>query len=140
MKNFFIFVALVAVFTLGWHYWDNRGAQPRTTSNVVVATTTDVALYVGQTGQVGDLRITFNALLNDYRCPIDVQCIEAGAINTNVTFTRGEKTVTKNMPSDEVPQQFEGYAISIIDSAPSAHSQKEIKQNEYRVTFRAVPN
>ncbi|MFZ2693673.1 MAG: hypothetical protein WAX85_00005, partial [Minisyncoccia bacterium] len=84
---------------------------------------------------VGEFSIRFNALLNDYRCGVDVQCIQAGAVNTNLTFSDGSKIETKNMPSDEVPQQFGKYKISIIDIFPPAESQKKILQKDYMITF-----
>ncbi len=106
-------------------------------SSPAVASTTpgDITLGVGKTGSVGGLSITFNALLQDNRCPVDVQCIEGGAVNTNVTFKSGMQTVTKNMPSDEVAQQFAGYHISIADVVPPAKSGVEIPSNAYKVTF-----
>jgi hypothetical protein len=94
-----------------------------------------LTLAVGKTGKVGDLSVTFNKFIQDSRCPIDVQCIQAGAVNINVTFAVGTTTVTKNMPSDEVPQVFQGYAISIIDIAPARQSKVEILPADYVITF-----
>lgn len=95
----------------------------------------DITLGVGEKGTVGNLEITFNALVQDSRCPIDVQCIQAGAVNTNVTFKEGSHIETKNMPSDEVPQRFGEYMISIVQIAPPRKSKKEISPPEYRITF-----
>jgi len=95
----------------------------------------DITLGVGEKGTVGTLSVTFNAFVQDSRCPVDVECIQAGAVNINVTFTSGNTTVTKNMPSDEVPQQFAGYHISIVNIAPDRHSREEIPPNAYRITF-----
>ena len=96
----------------------------------------DVTLKVGESKQVmGDVTLTFNALVNDYRCPTDVVCIQAGAMNTNITVTDGENTVTENYSSDGVPGDFLGYKISITDVQPGALSTKPIAPNEYSVTF-----
>ncbi len=95
----------------------------------------DITLSVGETKKVGDVSVTFNKFLNDYRCPIDVQCIQAGAIVVNVTMKDSVHTETRNFPSDEVPYPFGTHRISIIDIAPAAHSKKEIKESEYRITF-----
>ncbi len=113
------------------------GEIPDTTGTdvSVIATSSNVMLRPGQKGIVNGMQITLNSVLNDYRCPIDVQCIQAGAINTNVTFVLGSTTKIFNMPSDEVPQEFEGYHISIVAVEPPAHSKKTIAQSEYRVTF-----
>lgn len=98
-------------------------------------TTGDLTLGTGEKGSVGTLSLTFNELVQDSRCPVDVVCIEAGAVNTNVTLTSGSETETLNVPSDEVPHQFGGYAISITKIAPDRKSRVEIPQSAYRVTF-----
>lgn len=95
----------------------------------------DITLGVGETGKVENLAITFNKSVQDSRCPIDVQCIQAGAVNINVTFAQGPHVETTNMPSDEVPQEFEGYKISIIDVNPPRKSQTEINPSDYEITF-----
>lgn len=96
-----------------------------------------VFIKVGETKTVGDLSITFNKFLQDSRCPInsEIRCVHAGLVVINVTFSMGSTTITKNMPSDEVPQVFEGYAISIVDVAPARESKKEIKPEDYKITF-----
>ncbi len=94
-----------------------------------------ITLSVGEEGSVGNFSIMFNKFIQDSRCPIDVQCIQAGAVNVNVTMKVGAKKVTKNFPSDEVPQQFEGYKISIVDVLPKRMSKKEINPNDYKITF-----
>lgn len=97
--------------------------------------TKDITLGVGEKGILGDFSITFNKFVQDSRCPIDVQCIQAGAVNINVTMTDGVKTETKNFPSDEVPQTFGAYRISITNVQPNRMSKKEIDPKDYKITF-----
>ncbi len=107
-------------------------------SSTITATTSQVTLRSGQTGIFDGFKITLNSVINDYRCPIDVQCIQAGAINTNVTFVSTEGMKTFNMPSDEVPQRYGSYTISIVAVSPPTHSKKKISQSEYLVTFKVL--
>ena len=95
----------------------------------------DLNLGVGQSGKIGILTVTFNKFVQDSRCPIDVQCIQAGAVNTNVTLQVGPHLETKNFPSDEVPYVFEGYKISIVSIYPPRRSKVEIDPKDYRITF-----
>lgn len=95
-----------------------------------------ITLSVGEKVSISDFSITFNKFIQDSRCPIDVQCIQAGAVNVNVTMQVGANSVTKNFPSDEVPQEFEGYKISIVDVLPKRMSKKEINPNDYKITFQ----
>lgn len=123
-------VAAVVVAVAIW--WTHR---PTPAPIPVVTAPTDITLAVGQKGSVDDLDITFNSMVQDNRCPVDIHCDEGGAVTINVTFTKGTQTVTKNMPSDEVPQQFAGYAISILKTAPDRMTVEEIPPNAYTVTF-----
>lgn len=91
---------------------------------------------VGQTKIINGLSITFNEFVQDSRCPIDVTCIQAGAVNINVTFKLGSNIKTLNMPSDEVPQEFAGYKIAIVDVLPKRLSNTEPSLNSYIITFR----
>lgn len=109
-----------------------------TTPPVLTATSSDLTLGVGQTGKFGNLQVTFNHFVQDSRCPIDVQCIQAGAVNINVTFAAGPHTETKNMPSDEVPQKFDEYRISIVGVDPPARSTVQIPPSAYKITFRVT--
>ncbi|MBP6855062.1 MAG: hypothetical protein KBD26_01405 [Candidatus Pacebacteria bacterium] len=95
----------------------------------------DLVLGVGDSGEALGLTVTFNALVNDYRCPVDVQCIEAGAINTNITLKDSEGEVTANYSSDGVPYSFNGYEISIVGVSPDVYSEKFIDPTSYVVTF-----
>ena len=90
---------------------------------------------VSETQAFGGVQITLNSIVADYRCPIDVQCIEAGAIVANVTFRMDDIVETFNMPSDEVPRRFGQYKISIRDIQPPARLDKVIPQEGYRITF-----
>lgn len=134
-------VTFVLAFSLGVEYekikeLSNIGVQiPTEVEEVKQPTVGDLVLSVGQEKYLGKFGVKLNSVPNDYRCPVDVQCIQAGAINTNVTFTFGNQKVTKNMPSDEVPQEFSGFKISISEINPALYSSKTTKQSEYRIKF-----
>lgn len=95
----------------------------------------DITLAVGEKEAFRDLNITFNTFIQDSRCPIDVQCIQAGAVNINVTLSDKTQTITKNFPSDEIPETFGMYKISIVDVMPRRMSKQEINPKDYIVTF-----
>lgn len=107
---------------------------------------TEAAVQAGDSAEIGiretktiqGLSITLNKIVGDYRCPIDAVCIEAGAITANVTFKAGAQSKTFNMASDEVPQTFAGYSISITGTKPSRIAAEEPNPQSYRVTFRVT--
>lgn len=120
---------------------------PVTITTTVSTTTTvgrvrgpeDVTIAVGNTGTAAGVSIKLNDFVNDYRCPKDVQCIQAGAVVVNVTIGADGKKITRNFPSDEVPFEFQGYAISIKDIKPDLLSGKTIAKEDYRITFQVAP-
>lgn len=95
---------------------------------VPVATVGDVTLGIGQKGNVGDLTITVNSIVQDSRCPLGVQCIWAGEVKVNVTLLGKLKTEAKVLSSIDKPYSFDGYSISITN----------VTRGEYRITFHVA--
>lgn len=93
---------------------------------------------VGETVFINGLRVTLNKLVQDSRCPIDAQCIEAGGVTANVTFESDTEKVTRNMASDEVPTSFDSFKISIEEINPPRYSNSEPKADSYVLTFKVV--
>ena len=95
---------------------------------------------VGQTVFINGVKITLNKVVQDSRCPIDVKCIEAGAININVTLQSNTDKETRNMSSDEAPIAFDSYKISIEKINPPRVSKFEPLSASYVITFRVRSN
>ncbi len=94
-----------------------------------------VMIGIGQSKTQDGVSITLNSIVQDNRCPIDVLCIEAGAVTANVTFRMGPTVKTFNMPSDEVPQTFQGHKISITKIDPPRMAKVQPDPNAYILTF-----
>lgn len=93
---------------------------------------------MGESIFLDGVRITLHGVVADYRCPVDAQCIEAGAIVANVTFESDTDSETFNMPSDEAPRPFDVWSVSIVDVQPPLMSGQEIEPGAYRVTFKVA--
>lgn len=94
-----------------------------------------ITIPVGETKDIFDLSITLNSVVNDYRCPIDAKCIEAGAVNINATFASNGEKLTANYSSDGVPLSIFGYNVSIVQVSPDLYSGKEINPRDYEISF-----
>lgn len=101
-------------------------------------TVNDVVLGIGQTGKVGDLNIKLDAIVQDSRCPVGVQCVWAGQVEAKIMLTDVSKSEVVNISSGQAPHLFDGFNVSIISITPSRESKKEIMADEYRVTFHVV--
>lgn len=144
MRNNFKVVGLAILFLLlagaifAYAKWGQSDLWPRGEDNQgIVSDGPDLSLKIGQTGRVGDISITLNSFVADYRCPVDAECMEAGAVVVNVTFRKGDKAETFNMPSDEAPRRFEDYRVSIVDVRPPLRSDGETLLEDLEVTFLA---
>ncbi len=107
-------------------------------TTVVDAPESDVhsaVVSVGGSTVIGGMRVTLHEVVADNRCPIDVQCIEAGAITARVTLDSDTDHETFNMPSDEVPHPFDTFTVAIGTVSPDAVSTQPIDPSEYQVTF-----
>lgn len=111
-----------------------------TTNTEVTSTTsplagTNVTLTVGQVKKVGDLNITLNQLIQDNRCPIDVQCIQAGAATVKITLQNKNNIEVTNISSNQNDYSFGGYSIKITSVMPEQTTKRSIFESEYKITF-----
>lgn len=94
-----------------------------------------ITIPVGGTRDILGLSITLNSVVNDYRCPIDAECIEDGAVNVNATFISDQDKLTANYSSDGIPLSVFGYNVSIVGVSPDLYSGQEINPQDYEVSF-----
>ncbi len=94
-------------------------------------------LSVGQTRVINGVSISVNKVVEDSRCPSNVQCIQAGRALVSVTLAAGTEANTVNLSSQPVvPYVFGGSKISLIEVLPERHETTLPTQSSYRLTFR----
>jgi len=91
---------------------------------------------VGKSVFINGVRVSLNKIVQDSRCPADVQCIQAGWVTASVTLQSETDTVTKDMSSVAAPTQFDSYEISIISVKPLKKSVSPTAPGDYLITFR----
>jgi len=97
-------------------------------------------IEVGKSALVSGVNITLNSVVEDSRCPADVQCIQAGRVRVNVTLKSDTDTETRELASDTAPVGFDSYQVSIENVAPSPVAGTTPEPGSYFVTFRVRPN
>lgn len=107
-------------------------------SGTAVSANGYVALTVGTSETVEGLGISLNKVVKDNRCPIDVQCFQAGSVTTQVTMSSAGNVEEKNIASDGVPYRFDNYSLPIVRTAPMRNSKIEIDPNNYIVVFKVT--
>jgi hypothetical protein len=93
---------------------------------------------IGEPVRVDGLRIIPLAVLEDSRCPVDVQCIQAGTVRID-TRIRREGSVEVRPMELRKPIQVFGREIVLAEVRPERRSDREIAPGDYRFTFEVRP-
>ncbi|MDO8561716.1 MAG: hypothetical protein Q7S05_02715 [bacterium] len=81
--------------------------------------------------------ITPLAVLEDSRCPIDVQCIQAGTVRLRARLISGLGTATQEFTIGR-PITTEGETVTLVDVLPQPRAGVEIKESEYVFRFNVA--
>lgn len=100
-----------------------------------------VTLRTGQQRSVAGagVNVQFLSVLEDSRCPADVQCIWAGNARVRIKVAKpgGEPQVfTLNTNGGETSAGFEGYTYTIDSLTPAKQSNRKIRPSDYRLTIK----
>lgn len=98
----------------------------------------DVVLTMGQLAKFKDISILPIGIAEDSRCPIDVQCIQAGTVRVEIEIVSGMGTSTSVVTLGKV-FTTEAEQITLTAVAPNKNSTTEITMGDYRLTFNIVP-
>jgi hypothetical protein len=96
------------------------------------------AVLVSGTG----LRVRFERVVSDSRCPADVLCIVAGEAVVAVTVTREgrpSESVSLRTPAAESRAVLGDWTLSLTKVEPHPFSDRTIAPGDYRATFRVDP-
>ncbi|MES2088122.1 MAG: carboxypeptidase-like regulatory domain-containing protein [Patescibacteria group bacterium] len=95
----------------------------------------ELTLGVGESKKIDDLTIKINKVLEDSRCPSDVQCIQAGTVRLETLLTLPDSTESAVFSLNAKQQLYGSYLISLIAVLPGKISTKTITNKDYAVTF-----
>lgn len=93
------------------------------------------------TDKKSKLTIKFSELVEDSRCPTDVQCIQAGSARIKIEIKNGKsaaKTFELATGAKAESIAFAGYTICLTDLNPHPASNIRIDRNDYTATFSIV--
>ena len=91
---------------------------------------------LGQVANIGGLRIRPLQMVEDSRCPVDVQCIWAGRVRVQalIELRGGSEELNMTMTLGEPLRVADG-ALTLTAVAPSKKAGAEIDPRAYRFTF-----
>lgn len=95
---------------------------------------TTLAAKLGETILFSEVSGKVIEVLEDSRCPSDVQCIQAGTVRVKANFTFGTLSQDLTLKLGE-PVTFSGYSVTLTDVKPAKISTIEIRPSDYIFTF-----
>ena len=102
-----------------------------------------VEIQIGEEKKIGGLRIAFEGVAEDSRCPEGVVCVWAGNARAHFSATdRGGERVEFDLNTGVQPfaHRFGGYTIRLEKLAPHPHVNREAKVDEYVATVFISPS
>ena len=89
---------------------------------------------IGETVRVGVLTATPRRLVEDSRCPLTVQCVQAGrvVVSTRITGPGGTETVPLVLGE---PYPVQGATVTLVSARPEKWSERRRPRDEYRFVF-----
>lgn len=88
-----------------------------------------------------DLVIHFDAVLNDSRCPVDVQCITAGDATVRLSVREGDGASTRlELHTMEEPKEgFHGaFVVRLVELRPLPRDGRPVAAGDYVATLRVM--
>ena len=89
---------------------------------------------IGETVRVGALTATPRRVVEDSRCPLSVQCVQAGrvVVSTRITGPGGTETVPLVLGE---PYPVQGATVTLVSARPEKWSERRRPRDEYRFVF-----
>jgi hypothetical protein len=91
-------------------------------------------IKIGETIGVGELKLTFQRVANDSRCPIDAVCVWAGDAEIALRIEQGGQAAVAALHTHLEPRQtiWNGYTIQFVSLAPSLSASSPIDPSKYQ--------
>jgi hypothetical protein len=126
----------IAVF--GWHCLFSGAGFAQESAHPSLGEEFELAVH--QTAQISaeNISVTFQGVLEDSRCPVDVTCIWAGLakVSLQVSVSGQERELSLSTSPPENSAVFENYTFWLISVRPVPRSDRNTDRSAYVVTVR----
>ncbi|MGC4046389.1 MAG: hypothetical protein QM758_21570 [Armatimonas sp.] len=135
MKRRFLLAMPLVAFLVGC----GGGSLPSRAINL----NEDVVVSLGETvllrGEGTTVQI--ESVLEDSRCPVNADCVQAGQVRVSIKVVSGAGTFTQEtkfplLPTETPPPPASGYYIALLGVTPDRFAGVSIPLAEYRFTIR----
>jgi hypothetical protein len=110
---------------------------PSTTTTTTTTTSATITLAIGKSLTVQGTTISVLNLAEDSRCPVDVQCIQAGTVRVRASVNALNRDFTFSLNQ---PQTVGNVTITLASVVPAQKFSKvTVAPGDYRFTFTVAP-
>jgi len=97
----------------------------------------DIELAPGQSAQASTVRVTFEGVASDSRCPVDVVCVWEGDAVVRLLLSHPEGNGTKELhTAGPRSASFQGIRIELVRLDPAPRTTQTIPPDRYRLVLR----
>lgn len=114
---------------------DGQQIATSTVEAPVVLPYGEATIAIGETASFPDVRITALSIDEDSRCPLDVQCIQAGTVRVLLETVSGLGTSTDVLALGDF-LTTEAEVITFLSVQPQKRSTQSIFEETYRLSFK----
>lgn len=97
-----------------------------------------LTLALGATGTASGVSVTPLSVVEDSRCPQNVQCIQAGRVRVATRIQTKATTTTRTLLLGE-PATVGAAQLTLTTVVPARTSTSSIQANQYRFTYKIMP-
>ncbi len=106
-------------------------------TTTTTTTSSSATLTIGTSATIKGTTIGILALVEDSRCPVDVQCIQAGTVRVRASINSSTSDYTFTL---EKPQSVGNVTITLASVIPAQkYAKQTLQPSDYRFTFTVVP-
>lgn len=100
-----------------------------------------IDVRLGRTAEAHGVRVTFEDVPTDSRCPVDVQCIQAGDAIAALALRAGAETGSVRLHTNTEPRSAEiaGRMITLVDLLPLPRSDRPTPPGDYVAQLLVEP-
>lgn len=110
---------------------------PIGTSTAQTATSVVLEASIGHPASGLGVQVMPLSVIQDSRCPIDVQCIQAGTVQVRAGLTSASGTGVQIFMLN-TPITTEAEIVTLISVSPEKESKKNILPTDYKFVFKVV--
>lgn len=96
-----------------------------------------VNVEFGQSVNFSSLSIKFTSILEDSRCPVDVNCIQAGTVRVQTELTSEAVSYEQTFTLGKAVS-VAGREITLVQVEPYMQTDVETTDKDYRLTFKVI--